>query len=40
MRSIYKRTKQDEFAILEKELHQKFAKAERQCMTKLLEQYD
>lgn len=39
-KSIYKRINKDEFAVLEKELHQKFAEVERQCMAKLLEQYD
>ncbi len=38
--SIDKRTQKDKFADLEKELHQKFAEVERQCMKKLLEQYD
>ena len=40
VKSIYKQTKNDDFAELEIELHQKFAEAERQCMAKLLEQYD
>ena len=40
VKSLYKRTKKDDFAILEKELHQKMAEVERQCMAKLLEQYD
>jgi len=40
VKSIYKKTKTDEFATLEKEIHQKFAEAERQCMAKLLAQYD
>ncbi len=37
---LYKNTIKEEFAELEKQLHQQFAEAERQCMAKLLEQYD
>lgn len=40
VKSIYKKAKTEEFAALEKELHQQFAEAERCCMAKLLEQYD
>jgi len=40
VKSTYKKTKTEEFAELEKEIHQQFAEAERQCMAKLLEQYD
>jgi hypothetical protein len=40
VKSIYRKTKEDRFADLEIELHQKFAEVERQCMAKLLEQYD
>lgn len=39
-KSIYQRALNNEFAKLEIELHQQFAEAERQCMKKLLEQYD
>ncbi len=39
-KSIYKKNMKDEFFALEKELHQVFAEAERQCMAKLLQQYD
>ena len=38
--SICKKVKTNHFAELEIELHKKFAEAERQCMQKLLEQYD
>ncbi len=38
--TLYKNNSKEEFAELEKQLHQKFADAERQCMAKLLEQYD
>jgi len=37
---LYKNNNNAEFAELEKQLHQQFAEAERQCMAKLLEQYD
>ncbi|MDQ7049650.1 MAG: hypothetical protein Q9M92_08935 [Enterobacterales bacterium] len=40
VKSLYNQTQQEAFANLEIELHQKFAEAERQCMAKLLEQYD
>lgn len=40
IKSMVQRTNKDEFYVLEKELHQKFAEVERQCMAKLLEQYD
>ncbi|MBL4819058.1 MAG: hypothetical protein JKY15_07535 [Deltaproteobacteria bacterium] len=40
VKSIYQQTKDHPFAELEIELHKKFAEAERQCMAKLLEQYD
>jgi hypothetical protein len=40
MKLLCKKTKDEAFATLEIELHQKFAEAERQCMAKLLEQYD
>lgn len=40
VKSIYDKTKSDSFAELEVALHQQFAEAERQCMQKLLEQYD
>lgn len=39
-KSIYKKNMKDEFFALEKELHQVFAEAERQCLAKLLQQYD
>ncbi len=38
--AIYKKARTGDFAELEKDIHQQFAEAERQCMTKLLEQYD
>jgi len=38
--ALYKKTNNEEFSELEKQLHQQFAEAERQCMAKLLEQYD
>jgi len=37
---LYKNNNKAEFAEQEKQLHQYFANAERQCMAKLLEQYD
>ena len=39
-KSILEQARKNEFSTLEIELHQKFAEAERQCMAKLLEQYD
>ncbi len=40
VKSIYKRTRTEEFTALEKKLHPQFAEAERYCMARLLEQYD
>jgi len=40
MKSLYQKTKIEGFAALEIELHQQFAKIERQCMAQLLKQYD
>jgi len=40
VKSLYQKTKEKTFATLEIELHQQFAEAERQCMAKLLKQYD
>ena len=40
VKSLYQKTKEETFATLEIELHQQFAQAERQCMAKLLKQYD
>jgi len=37
---INKQTKESNFSKLELKLHQAFAHAERDCMAKLLEQYD
>ncbi len=37
---ITKQMKTESFAALELKLHQAFAQAERECMTKLLEHYD
>ncbi len=40
VKSLCQKTKEESFATLEIELHQQFAEAERQCMAKLLKQYD
>jgi len=37
---ILNRTRGEMFALLEQELHQAFAEAERQCMQQLMEEFD